>query len=153
VNSNKTKVLGIGYNGAPQLIDDDIDMPWPDVDGDYQNKNDFVIHAEANALALSDFAQHQNSVMYCTHYPCKECVKTMLHYGVRTFYYLDDSKTTKAQGEATYEPARRLLDVVKAKRVIVEKLQMDMGCIECFTSKLSGSTPSAGVASDINAEK
>lgn len=107
VDSTKRRVLGIGYNGAPNGIDDDLDFPWRLVEAADKNKckNDFVIHAEANALALSDSALHVGSIMYCTHFPCKNCAKTMIHAGVKKIIYYDDSR----RDEDAYQPSTRLL--------------------------------------------
>lgn len=113
VDSKLQRVLGIGYNGAPSCIDDK-EYPWGLVEKDnetYKCKNDFVIHAEANALALSDSALHVGSTMYCTHYPCKDCAKTMIHAGVKRIVYLDDSRKM----EKAYEPSVRLLNFAADK--------------------------------------
>lgn len=117
VDSTGRRVLGIGYNGAPCSINDNRDFPWQFVEDDSEDtkkcKNDYVIHAEANALALSDPAFHQGATMFCTHYPCKDCAKAMIHAGVKTFVYFDDSRKDKKD----YEPSVRLLNFAQEKKL------------------------------------
>ena len=110
VDANEKNILGVGYNGAPDNVDDN-DFPWSETYEGSKVKNDFVIHAEANALSLSDRTKHKGSIMFCTHYPCKECAKTMLHYGVKKVYYLDDSR----KAEVSYDASVRLLKYAEEK--------------------------------------
>lgn len=51
--------------------------------------------------------------MYCTHFPCKDCAKAMIHAGVKKFIYLDDTR----RNEVAYEPSVRLLCFAMEKEI------------------------------------
>lgn len=56
---------------------------------DEQGRCALSIHAEVNAI-LSREGQSQPTdelVMYCTHQPCRHCLRIMKQYGVKIIYY------------------------------------------------------------------
>ena len=56
-----------------------------------------TIHAEINAII--DCAKRgvncNDSIAYITHYPCINCVKTLVQAGVKKIYYINDYKNNK----------------------------------------------------------
>jgi len=141
VSQDKRRILGVGYNGAPNPIDD-ADFPWfkevnVEETNDNENKSEpvskkqkteklknyLVIHAEANALSLSERDKHIGAVMYVTHYPCNECAKALLHHGIREVRYINDEKLQKKT--LGYEMSQSILNIMEDKtndsKIKVEK--------------------------------
>lgn len=83
VVNNDNLPLGMGYNGAPQLIpDQEINWKRPD-------KYVFIEHAEVNAI---DHAMdHTNSLSGCTIYvsatPCPDCMRRIVKRRIRRVVY------------------------------------------------------------------
>lgn len=77
---SKNRILSTGYNGFPPGI---IETPerWSP-----ENKKNFVIHAEANAIAFGgkDLA---GGVLYVTLHPCLDCAKLVIASGIKTVVY------------------------------------------------------------------
>lgn len=75
--NDKRQVISIGYNGFPRGIFD--------TDSRYENrgtKHLFVIHAERNALDNA-FTDVVGCTMYVTHFPCNECMKSIVQRGIK----------------------------------------------------------------------
>lgn len=69
-------VRGIGYNGFPRGVDDDIER--------YANKPTkykMIVHSEANAI-LNANASVNSCAMYTTKFPCSECAKLIIQSGI-----------------------------------------------------------------------
>ncbi len=82
------KVVGIGYNGFPTGISDDV-FPW-EVNEKYdQSKYAYVVHAELNAI-LNATQKLDNCSMYVSLFPCNECAKAIIQSGIRKLVYEDD---------------------------------------------------------------
>lgn len=80
-------ILGIGYNAEPKGFSYNFD--WHS-----EEKYDYVIHAELNAIANSTYFGNSiaGSTMYLTLSPCCECMKLLIQYGIDTVYYKDTYK-------------------------------------------------------------
>jgi len=80
-------ILGIGYNAEPKGFAYNFD--W-----NSKEKYDYVIHAELNAIANSTYFGNSiaGSVIYLTLSPCKECMKLVAQYGIKTVYYKEKYK-------------------------------------------------------------
>lgn len=89
--SKDNRILSIGYNGAPNGIEDKY-FPW-DREGDYlETKYPFVCHAELNAI--SNFRGNKKDLegakLYVTLFPCNECTKLVIQNGIKEIIYLSD---------------------------------------------------------------
>ena len=53
-----------------------------------------TIHAEVNALCdcAKRGVQCNNATAYITHYPCINCIKSLLASGISKIYYINDYK-------------------------------------------------------------
>lgn len=103
VNQDK-RIIGIGYNGLPQLLSDDL-FPWGK-DGDFENtKYPYVVHAEANAI-LNATQSLKGASCYVTLFPCHECTKLLIQSGVKELVYLDN----KYEDSASFRAAKKMLD-------------------------------------------
>ena len=85
------RILSVGYNGTPSALNDD-DFPWGTSDDPLQDKHNYVVHAEANAVlnyrgSLKDLS---HASVYVTLFPCHECAKILAQAGIGEVVYLDD---------------------------------------------------------------
>ena len=85
------RILSVGYNGTPSALNDD-DFPWGTSDDPLQDKHNYVVHAEANAVlnyrgSLKDLS---HASVYVTRFPCHECAKILAQAGIGEVVYLDD---------------------------------------------------------------
>jgi dCMP deaminase len=103
VNQDK-RIVGIGYNGFPQKLNDD-DFPW-EKDGEFEDtKYPYVVHAEANAI-LNATQNLKGATIYVTLFPCHECVKLIIQSGITELVYA----SSKYNGTPSDIAAKRMLD-------------------------------------------
>lgn len=103
INPDK-RIIGIGYNGLPQLLSDD-EFPWAK-DGDLQDtKYPYVVHAEANAI-LNATQSLKNGVCYVTLFPCHECTKLLIQSGIKELVYQEN----KYENTPSHLAAMRMLN-------------------------------------------
>ena len=101
------RILSVGYNGTPSALNDDF-FPWGTSDDPLQDKHNYVVHAEANAVlnyrgSLKDL---EGSTVYVTLFPCHDCAKILAQVGVGEVVYLDDKYADTDDGRIS----RRILD-------------------------------------------
>ena len=91
--NEENRIISIGYNGSPNGWDDD-NFPWErDMSiGEENTKYPYVIHAEINGIlnyggSLKDF---NNSTVYVTLFPCRDCAKFLAQKGIKRVVYLSD---------------------------------------------------------------
>lgn len=85
--------LSMGYNGAPRGWDDS-EFPWNRTSSDHlDNKYEFVVHAERNAIlnCPSGTRSLEGSTLYVTKFPCNECAKEIAQSGIGRVVYDDDN--------------------------------------------------------------
>ncbi len=108
VDDNKI-VVGLGYNGWPRGINDD-QLPW-EREGDFlSTKYAYVVHAEENAIFNANKSVHGCKI-YCTLFPCNECVKTLIQNNVKEIIYSSD----KYHDDQIWVAARKMLDLAGIK--------------------------------------
>ena len=78
-------VIGIGYNGAPRNFF--LDFDWAS-----EEKYDYVIHAEINAITNSQAigANVAGADVYVTLSPCHNCMKTLVQNRIKRVFYLEE---------------------------------------------------------------
>ena len=109
VNDEK-RIVSVGYNGAPNGINDDTDMKW-DRDGDFKDtKYAYVCHSELNAI-LNSKADLKGCTLYVTLFPCNECAKAIIQAGIKKIIYLSD----KYNGTDGNVVAKYMFDKVNIK--------------------------------------
>lgn len=106
INKEK-RIVGIGYNGFPRHIDDDV-FPWSESDKLSTSKYAYVVHAEANAI-LNATTPLKGATLYVTLFPCHECVKLLIQSGITEVVYYDDKYNNTESGIA----AKKMLDAAK----------------------------------------
>lgn len=85
VSSNDNRIISTGYNGLPSGIDDNID--W----GDRNLVHSMIIHAEMNCVLYAN-NKYENSILYSTLSPCKDCIKIIAAAKIKKVIYLSDYK-------------------------------------------------------------
>lgn len=83
---NNNRILSSGYNGFPEKI--------PHVSIHRDNHEINTIHSEINSIcdAAKRGININNSTIYITHYPCLNCIKSIISAGIKKIIYLDDYK-------------------------------------------------------------
>ena len=88
-----SRVLSLGYNGAPRNFPDDLLPKESNPDSPLvEQKNTYMVHAEVNAIlnyggSLKDL---EGSTLYVTVSPCIECSKILVQCGVKKIIYLEE---------------------------------------------------------------
>ncbi len=118
VDSNNI-VVGIGYNGFPKGIDNDM-FPWEREGKLSETKYAYICHAEENAIYNSNNTT-ANCKIYTILFPCNECAKALIQNGIKEVIYESD----KYHDGDIWVAARRLLDAagVKYRQYISDGLE------------------------------
>lgn len=107
--NDKNIIIGFGYNGFPRGCPDD-ELPWAR-EGDFgDTKYPYVVHAEENAV-LNANAPMEGAKMFCTLFPCNECVKVIIQKGIKEIIYEND----KYHDAKEWVAARKMLDLAGVK--------------------------------------
>ena len=87
-------IISTGYNGTPKgVLDCDkggcARCKDEAVKSGTQLERCICVHAEQNAIVQAAFngISTRDSVLYCTHKPCAECVKLLINAGVTKVFY------------------------------------------------------------------
>jgi len=102
-------VIGLGYNGFPRGIKDE-DLPWERKGEMLESKYAYVVHAEANAVFNAN-AQSEGCKLYCTLFPCNECVKSIIQNGITEIIFESD----KYHDQDIWKASRKMLDLAGVK--------------------------------------
>ena len=102
-------IVGMGYNGFPKGISDDLRLY------DRETKHKMIIHAEVNAVVHANRSLiKDNLTLYCTHLPCSNCASVLINFGV-------DKVVCKNQETVTLGDSQRLaLDMFREVGVEVK---------------------------------
>jgi dCMP deaminase len=87
VNENNI-VVGLGYNGLSFGIDDE-EINWSREEESPNNKYDFVVHAEVNAI-LNSNSSVRGCILYTNKFPCVECSKIISQSRIKKVIYQGD---------------------------------------------------------------
>lgn len=90
---SKSRILSVGYNGAPFGFDDEL-LPWDSIGeevGDLLNtKNPYVVHAEMNTF--NNYRGNQDdlekSTLYLLYSPCLDCTRRISLAQIDSLVYL-----------------------------------------------------------------
>ena len=120
VNPDK-KIVGIGYNGFPHGIDDDV-FPWGKEGSYVDTKYPYVVHAEPNAI-LNSTSSLVGCSIYVTLFPCCECAKLIIQSGIKEIVYISDKNAcdeTTIASKRLFEAAGVKLRQFKEMEIIVK---------------------------------
>ena len=85
VSKLNNRIISTGYNGLPSGIDDNID---------WDNRSlvhSMIIHAEMNCILYAE-TKYENSILYSTLSPCKDCIKIIAAANITKVIYLEEYK-------------------------------------------------------------
>lgn len=89
---DNNRIIGIGYNGFPRGISDDIPRLY-----DSPTKRLLIVHAETNAI-LNASRSVADCTLYTTLFPCNECSKIIIQSGIkRVVAIVDNNKNISAR--------------------------------------------------------
>jgi len=107
----------LGYNGMPVGVPD-LKSVWDNRDHlTPNNKYEYCIHAEANAIrkAAQAIGDLSHCILYVTHYPCGHCTKDFIvPFGIKHVVYMEnrfDEVTAELARSCDIEIVRSMLDV------------------------------------------
>jgi dCMP deaminase len=80
--NNANHIVSTGYNGTPSGFKDTEGL-W-----NSEEKYDYVIHAEANAICHNS-GNLRGASLYVTMFPCKDCAKLICSAGISKVFYRD----------------------------------------------------------------
>ena len=104
IASTNHRILSVGYNGTPSALNDDF-FPWGTSDDPLQDKHNYVVHAEANAIISASR---------------NECI------GGDIYLVGHDAKTGAILSDATScSMCRRMIINAGIKRVVVRNSKQD----------------------------
>lgn len=99
-------IISCGYNGNPVGIPDDSEI-WRDE----EKKKNFVVHAESKAFINVDRERCRGGMVFVTLFPCVECAKLIISYGIAKIVYWSDRSNKPGDTKPdSYELSRMLLD-------------------------------------------
>ncbi len=89
--SSENQIISTGFNGFPIGVKDSLDGDTL-VRYEKPAKYDFTVHAEINAISFAARAgvSTNNGVLYCSLFPCKECVKAVIQAGIKRVVTFSD---------------------------------------------------------------
>lgn len=82
------QIISTGYNGAPRYEDHCVDVGC-----DMEDRHCIrAVHAEINAIAQAakNGVSTKNTILYCTHKPCKRCCAILINAGVTHWYWTSE---------------------------------------------------------------
>lgn len=110
--NDENRIIGIGYNGFPRWCSDDV-FPWTKDDENFlNNRNTYVVHAEANAILNTWTNDMHGATIYIHYFPCHECAKIIIQAGIKKIVYLSDKKVAE--------------DSIKASRDMLEASWLEL---------------------------
>jgi dCMP deaminase len=102
-------IVGTGYNSFVKGIDD-TQLPLSR-EGDFlSTKYPFIVHAEINCILNSITPSITNSILYCTLFPCNECMKAIINKGIKEVVYLNEPVI-----KDIYIASKRLMELAQIK--------------------------------------
>ena len=108
--SDDNRILSTGYNGFPKGCSDD-EFPWNRDEKLGETKNNFVVHAELNAILNAGGKSLVGSRIFVSLFPCHECAKAIIQSGVKEVVYLSD----KYAGTPATQASRLMMSTAGVK--------------------------------------
>lgn len=122
-------IIGFGYSGPSAGDFNCSDAGYClKIDGDPltgEIKRCNGAHAEMNAIANSgDTKRLKGSTLYCTIYPCYDCMKMLNNIGVKRIVYRKEYRRIADGGHGKEEREQEAVDLAAKRGIIIEKYNM-----------------------------
>ena len=98
-------IVGTGYNSFVKGIDD-TQLPLEREGSFLSTKYPYIVHAEINCILNSITTSLTDSTLFCTLFPCNECMKAIINKGIKEVVYLREPVV-----KDIYIASRRLMDL------------------------------------------
>lgn len=99
--NNKNRIIGIGYNGFPNGINDS-QLSWgKNSTNQLYNKKMFVVHAEKNAILNCNTISCEGCVLYCKLFPCNDCMQSIIQAGIKKVIFANYADMNKDEYQAS----------------------------------------------------
>ena len=82
-------IVGTGYNSFVKGIDD-TQLPLEREGSFLSTKYPYIVHAEINCILNSITTSLIDSTLFCTLFPCNECMKAIINKGIKEVVYLKE---------------------------------------------------------------
>ena len=85
--NKENRIIGSGYNGFPNGVDDD-SLSWGKHSiNEMENKKLFVVHEELNAILNCNTISCKDCTLFCTLFPCNSCSKVIIQSGIKRIVF------------------------------------------------------------------
>ena len=98
-------IVGTGYNSFVKGIDD-TQLPLEREGSFLSTKYPYIVHAEINCILNSITTSLIDSTLFCTLFPCNECMKAIINKGIKEVVYLREPVV-----KDIYIASRRLMEL------------------------------------------
>lgn len=98
-------IVGTGYNSFVKGIDD-TQLPLEREGSFLSTKYPYIVHAEINCILNSITTSLIDSTLFCTLFPCNECMKAIINKGIKEVVYLREPMV-----KDIYIASRRLMEL------------------------------------------
>lgn len=117
VVTGDNRQVSFGYNGFARGFNETSD------DWNSEEKHDYLIHAELNAILNAPFPTG-GCALYCSTIPCHKCLAQALNAGITTVLYLTPEKTFSI---INYDVWKKYADLfIVCQSVIPDKLTLEI---------------------------
>lgn len=113
------KIVGIGYNGFPLHLSDDV-FPWDKTGEPLETKYPYVVHAEVNAI-LNASTNLKGCKIYVTLFPCNECAKVIIQSGLDEVVFVEN----KYEQDWSFIASEKMFKAAKIKLRQVKPLTLE----------------------------
>lgn len=114
--------LGIGFNGSPRCIDDNL------IDWSRPNKYGYVIHAESNAIYHSN-GKLDGSTIYVSGPPCSKCMLNISACGIKRVVYLKRKYDSNSM-LSNQDDWKLALEIARLSNIKLDEFSGDLNWME-----------------------
>ncbi len=136
--SKNNKILGSGYNGPFQSVDDN-SFSWerpPEDDPDAFSKYDVVVHAEVNAMDCCAPKKLQKSTLYVIALPCPHCMKEIGRKKIGRVVY-GEFQSTKSSMLQNAKWRNKSFKIAELGKIQLEKFAGNINWVLDWTTTMS----------------
>lgn len=113
------RIISLGYNGSPPKFTNCCDLFDEhnfDREKHHEWSNIYESHGELSAIlyASKNGINISGSEMYCTLFPCDQCLKNLVQSGIKKIYYVFDYDKRKKDNE--------LLNLIEIEQVYTDSI-------------------------------